>query len=502
MTSSGQPQTLPSVLQSVLDWLAAPLPANPAHDLVALKRFLTEITAAPFPPAQRLRLLALLQARVNKTSEILKPKLIDARLPLPDTLRRIARGLMNVHGIVGNSLLHNLQDLDTSQALPSAVDVAANVRDLAHNLAEQLQVSLLVATAPPVGLWLQVHAAFKLVEKFSAGESQSVAGDVIKGVLALAAVQPESLTAPEIAIIIDFLSEFSAAVSIAAKAEEPADGWFWVEETQDAAPVALARKPAPLIGHVSYVSCAKLAELANQRLAILNDGGAGITQRLSKSAGVEVVRDVLARAHTRWLSPPKRQEIRRTSHYRVEICAPLTRLWQVLGDNQNMPESEKAALSTQWLVLNESANGYAMMHVSGAIDDLVAGDVVGVRTAPDQPWKICLLRWGRSDNPAHIEIGLELASPSGAAPVQIACQPGEGGGEPAVTPSLLLSMSKRQQGEEVLFVARNQLPNRRFTMVKEEDNRFSVTECEVQHMVLQTARVEVVSFRRDYSARR
>ena len=206
--------------------------------------------------------------------------------------------------------------------------------------------------------------------------------------------------------------------------------------------------------------------------------------------------NVLTRARLRWRTPPRRQSPRHTSHYRVEICAPLGRLWDQLRDAPPPDGDEAGSPVTHWLVLNESASGYAMMHVSGRIDDLVAGDVLGVRSSSDRPWHVCLLRWGRSDNSAHIEIGLERVAPA-ATPVKLAYHSLV---TSRLVTGLLLVSSPNDDGEEALIVERGMLEANRFTLIGDDAGKVQLTECQVDRLALQTARVEKFKFRRDYSA--
>lgn len=69
MTLSLRPQPQP-ILQSALAWLKAPA-GDPLHDLAALRQYLKEAAEAVIPPAQRLKLLELLQARTDSTSALL-----------------------------------------------------------------------------------------------------------------------------------------------------------------------------------------------------------------------------------------------------------------------------------------------------------------------------------------------------------------------------------------------------------------------------------------------
>jgi cyclic-di-GMP-binding protein len=493
--SDDSPPSPQPTLQRVFAWLAARPPDDRVRDLAPLKHHLGEVGKASLPPTQCLKVLELFQSRIGAASQALKPRLIEARLPLQGPLRRIAQGLMDVHGLMAATLLRSIHAGTAGADPPSASDMNVLCTAILHNLAEQQQVALLVATAPPVGLWIQAQLVFRVLGASPESTSEPAAIPILKGMLALAAVQPETLTARENAILAGYLPTLASAVEITAKLPSRPDDWFWLEENRDLPPVAMVRKAAPAHGTMLYFSCVRLARVAVQHLRRLDSGELPMPPNLPGQASMQEVRDVLARAQSRWRSPPRRQAPRHPSHDRVQICARLDRLWSVLQDQRPTGDADDVFPITDWQVLNESSSGYAMMHVSGPIDDLVAGDILGVRNSPERPWNICLLRWGRSDNPAHVEIGLELVSPS-AMPVQLAHH---ATANSALAPSLLLARPPGGDGDEALFVERGQLVGNRFTLIGEEAGKLRLAECEVQRLALQTARVEMFTFKRDYS---
>ncbi len=494
-SSDYSPPSPQPTLQRVFVWLAARPPDDRVRDLAPIKHHLGEVGKASLAPTQCLKVLELFQSRIDAASQALKPRLIEARLPLPGPLRRIAQGLTDVHGLMATTLLRSIHQSTPGPDQPASSDMNGLCKVILHNLAEQQQVALLVATAPPVGLWIQAQLVFRLLGASPKDAIEPAAIPILKGMLALAAVQPETLTARENAILAGYIPKLASTVEITAKQPSRPDDWFWLEEHRDLPPVAMVRKAAPIHGTMLYFSCTKLAHVAVQHLRRLDNGELPATPNLPGPASMPEVRDVLARAQSRWRSPPRRQAPRHPSQARVQICARLDRLWSVLHDQRPNSDIEGLSPITDWLVLNESSSGYAMMHVSGPIDDLVAGDILGVRNSPERPWNICLLRWGRSDNQAHVEIGLELISPS-AMPVQLARHATT---DSALAPSLLLARPPGGDGDEALFVERGQLVGNRFTLIGEEAGKLRLAQCEVQRLALQTARVEMFTFKRDYS---
>ena len=71
-------------------------------------------------------------------------------------------------------------------------------------------------------------------------------------------------------------------------------------------------------------------------------------------------------------------------------------------------DETQAGELTSWMVTNESPDGYALMHVTGKTNRVTPGDIVALRTENVADWQICIVRWALSENPEHLEIGLQV----------------------------------------------------------------------------------------------
>ncbi|HZV53363.1 MAG TPA: hypothetical protein VFF82_00365 [Rhodocyclaceae bacterium] len=484
---SQQPQPM---LQSALAWLTMRPPDDPLHDLGPLKQHLKEVAEASIQPLQRLKVLELFQSRVDSTSKTLKPRLVGASLPLPHRLRSIAEGLTDIHGLLASATLRSMHELRPEDLARPVQDMPAYCTRILGNLAEQQQIALFVSTTAPNGVWVQAQEAFRLLRTIE-GADTVAAERLLKGMLALVAVQPESFTAREILFLAEYLHRFATAVDIRHQPLPPLENWHWLEESRDLPPVAIVRRPPPSHGTVLYFSCATLARIAAQHVMQLANGESLATLRLPPGNDVNH-RELLARAQACWLTPPRRHAHRRPSHYRVEICSQFQTLWTLMGDSAPKVSGDGTPI-TDWMVLNESPSGMALMHVSGPVAELVPGDTLGLRTAPGQPWNIGLIRWARSDNPEHFELGLEMISPS-AVPVQIV----QGSTTSAkVSPALLFPASSSLEHNETLMTARGQADIGPFTLIGGTDGKVQLTRCQMRRLALQTAKVEIFEFTRD-----
>ena len=81
-----------------------------------------------------------------------------------------------------------------------------------------------------------------------------------------------------------------------------------------------------------------------------------------------------------------------------------------------MKSPDSAKDCSEWMVTNESPDGYALMHISGHTDHLKVGDIIALQAVGEHAetppaWHICIIRWAISENPEHIELGLQVLAP-------------------------------------------------------------------------------------------
>lgn len=479
--------------QIALAWLSSPPPHDRRHDIGPLAQHLKDVSGLPIPPLQRLKVLELFQSRVADVRAALKPGLIEASLPLPHAMRSIAQGLLDIHGMLASAMLKSLNDLEPENLADPRREIPDLCEGILRNLAEQQQIALFVATSAPNGLWTLVQQVVRQFRQ-SAGTETSGPEKILKQMLALAAVQPESFTARQLFFLTDYLNSYATAVEIRPQPTPPLENWYWLEESRDLPPVPIVRRPPPNRGTVLYFSCATLGRIAKQHLTQLTSGEP--SEKLHLPDGeTESNRETLARAQRYWSATPRRHSQRRPTHYRVQICAGFQRLWgNMRSDSSQVAVNDQSSI-TDWMVLNESPSGFALMHVAGAVAALVPGETLGLRSAPEDPWNIGLIRWVRSDNPEHLELGLEMISPS-AAPVQIVRTSSDGA---KFEPALLFPSVSGLERSETLMTMRGMVETGPFTLIRETDGKLQLTQCRMQHLALQTARVELLEFKRDFS---
>ena len=159
-----------------------------------------------------------------------------------------------------------------------------------------------------------------------------------------------------------------------------------------------------------------VVELLRNQLDSLESGAPpaqiGLPEFAAQAAGHGILRRLIAY----WGNPGKRRFPRRRQSYRAELCCGLDNLWQVFRETPGLPVE-----TSHWMVINESPDGYAVMHVSGNPGAIAAGDIAAIRTETSDRWQTCIVRWAISENQEHLELGLQILA-SKAIPATLTLQ--------------------------------------------------------------------------------
>ncbi len=484
----------------VLDWLASPITEDPAQDLAQLGGELAALGRARLEDAHYHRILDLFYDRAHRLSQALKARFTEACLPLGKELRAMAALLIAVHESVAAGYERVLLDADrlAHSKRRNAGSVAARAL---RCLAEALETSCMVAGPPPSDLWRRAHTLAKSARSFFEPTATVIPGlsldaeKIYKGLLALAAAQPEGFSPGDIALASEYLAQFSAAVNLLPSPPPKEEGsWYWVDSSRDMGPVPPNRRIPPDHGDLLYCSFQLLARLLSEQVSALESGMPAGNLRLPERAAGHGGIAALKRLQAHWAHPPHRQHPRRHNNFRAQVCVGLTELWQLLEKGEAPEGAEVGAPHmTEWMVINESPSGYAVMHVAGEVEGLVPGSAIALRPAPDRPWSICIVRWMKSENQEHIELGLELVAPA-ARSVQLMFRNGDPGQLP--TPGLLLPAVPALREHPALLAPSGAYSARRFFIVSGED-KTHIMQGRLLSLDLQTGAVELFQFESD-----
>jgi hypothetical protein len=482
-------------LRAIQEWLSTPQSAQPADELSPLHSHLATLRTSSAAGLQRADLLNRIYLRSRAVLAQLMPALQELALPIPRKTRDMVRSM---HG-----LLETL--IDDMQTVPEALadtDSAGHARNIAvwrklHALTQHLLISDLVASPSGAGIWGQLHRTYvagrqlQLADYIPEGEA-SCLQHLYQAALLLGCAQPDSFTSGEISFIASYLQRFVNCVEPPGSSSPNNASAFWFDPLRDSPAVPCARKPAPPETAIRYFSCEPLAELINQQLAELSAGSSPLQANLPDFAGTPAGRGVLTRLAGYWGSPGKRRFPHRRRNHRAEVCAGLNKLWVLFQEDDAAPPEVSS-----WMITNQSPDGYAIMHVGGKIGKLAVGDIAAIRSECENGWQICLVRWALSENPEHLEMGLQILAPR-AMPAIISLPSQVDGGERL--PALLLPEIPLVRSTEVLVTASGALANQgsKIVLLVDREN-IKVRQVRTTHIEEQTSSVEVFAITPDNS---
>lgn len=360
-------------------------------------------------------------------------------------------------------------------------------------IAWHIRISHLIAAPNGIGIWQQLHAAYRTARRLGLADTQStedepsVQSSYIRILLA-AIAQPASFCSSELGFIADYIESSVRPVDILETPPLDRNGVFWLDLDQDFPAHALARRLPSSDILALYFACDLVARDARAHLAALAKGAQPPASDCPPSRIRQLGRGVLRRLSLIWGNPATRRYPRRRQYYRVNLCAGLEQLWKLIRH----PETEGQI--SEWMVTNESRHGYSLMHMSGPTSHLRVGDIVAVqptgeRAEPVPNWHVGIVRWATSENPEHIELGMQqLASHAIAAevirPLEL-----EAGNLSAILPEM---PPLRELAALVAPTGQLSEGERRLILLVEQDN-VGVREVRPTALTEQTSSIEVFS---------
>jgi hypothetical protein len=399
-------------IKGILEWLALAHGRRGAEDTDQLHQQLLRLRQAPIPTPQRLKLLDLLFSQAERIIDSELPALYETALPISRKLRQRIRTVLDMLAVLTQDYFNTLAELFDPQNTGTQRSPQTTLRRVIRCISWQVQINQLSASPTGLGLWQQLHAAFRTSRRLGLADapgprdSQSIL-QIYSATLLAAIAQPASFSSRELAFISSYLAACNHSLALAAEPPRDSDSIFWIDPDKDFPAHALIRRLPSADTQTLYFSCDALTSSAQIHLSELKKGATASSLGLPAFAETRSGQGVLKRLVRLWGQPSKRKFPRRRQSYRVHFCAGLDNIWQLLKTSTpHTPCSE-------WMVINESPDGYALMHVSGQTRDLEVGDIaalqpIGERAEAVPLWHVCIVRWALSENPEHIELGLQL----------------------------------------------------------------------------------------------
>ncbi|MDP3540601.1 MAG: hypothetical protein Q8S26_18035 [Azonexus sp.] len=406
-------------VKSILEWLALAHGRTGADDADQLCRQLLLLREAPVPSAQRVKLLDLLYSHAERIANAELPRLREVSLPVSRKLRQRVRQVLELLETLTQDYFNTLAELFDPNGADSVRPPHVSLRRAMHAIAWQIRISHLVAAPTSVGRWQQLHAAYSTARRLGLDNHPGPRGGtsikrVYTDILLAAIAQPASFSSAELEFISDYIECLPQAIELSTEPPTDSAAIFWIDLDRDFSAHALIRRVPAAEAHIFYFACDSVAQEATRHHSELSTGVPAATLGLPAFADTHAGKGVLLRLANLWGNPLKRKFPRRRQSYRANLCLGLDNLWQLIkAPAANIETSE-------WMVTNESPDGYALMHMSGHTESLRIGDIVALQALDEHietppAWRVCVIRWAISENPEHVELGLQLIAPKAIA---------------------------------------------------------------------------------------
>ncbi len=426
--------------------------------------------------------------------EHLIPALAGIPVPAPGKSRQLIRTIQDVLGKLSEQLMELYEKCDQTRwpLLHLTPDVVLG--RILRTLSRHLLIGNLTASQPENGIWRTLHKTYDLARLHTvtrnvpAGASRSLQEEYYAAVL-LGCAQPASFTARELLFLDSYLELYSSQIDSNRDQGGQHPEMFWIDPTRDAPATPCSRKPPPQDTPVRFFSCGHLADLLANQIEALDSGMNPLQLGLPDFAATPAGRGVMLRLCSRWGDPAKRRFPRRRQNYRAHLCVGLMKVFQLF----QTPSAPSEA--SNWMIVNESPDGYAIMHVSGKTGAITVGDVVALRTETGNNWQLCIIRWMLSENPEHIELGLQILSARAIA-AQVAVRSDTQGN--SCRPALILPATPSLRPEESLVVQSGTLNGRskNLVLIIEKDN-IEVREVNTVQLGEQNGQIEIYEIETD-----
>ena len=342
------------------------------------------------------------------------------KLPIPRRLRqkvRLSHELLEALILNGQAL--NRELLESPKGPRD--DLGTVLAILTRAIELHIYISHRVSTPVTAGIWLHLHAIYRLARtqellQAKAPEQTQTLGEHYVATLLAGIAQPAAFSSQEHRFIADYIAQNTASVTIATSPVGMARGVYWINPHHDHPAYALIRLQPEPGSEAYYFSCERLARDTKARLRVLESGLTAQALHLPAFADTAGGRSTLRRLAVHWGTPAKRKYPRRRQSYRLRLCARLSQVRTILLDANHGVEF------SEWMVTNESPEGFGLMHIAGATTQLRIGDIVAIQAIDDaglatRQWQICMVRWATSENPEHVELGLQQIA-SDAEPIE------------------------------------------------------------------------------------
>ncbi|MDR2637023.1 MAG: hypothetical protein LBB55_01645 [Zoogloeaceae bacterium] len=377
---------------AILGWLNRQQEGLP--DLKKLDKLLQRTQEAALPPAVLHNPLELLFSCLNRHLPEFIGQLVGVRIPLS----RHHREQVDILQIVlDNFALTYAWQLENNEAESTPEERAIFAERVAFCLSQYIYICYLVAAPVDHGIWLRLHRVVGAGLWRTSGRELPFS---YREAILLAAAQPGSFTSRELTQIAGCLVRHAEKIKFypfPPTQTRERESTFWIDPARDFPLFALNRRE-PMPGErVFYFVGAEIA--ARLRAEYENQNTSPKAEpRLKKNLLLRLLGALENPGKRRFARRRKQSDLRRVqANVGFEACCRLLRQEKTEGEYES-----------KWMVVNESLDGYALMLLNGKVGSVRVGDPIVLCLGEAIGRLVCLIRWVQSENPEHLEIGVQV----------------------------------------------------------------------------------------------
>lgn len=456
----------------------------------------------------RLLLMELYRKPVAAVSAGLQTHFARLALPLKPRLKQLADFLCQLHMEMAYGYKHVVRaGLSARKPYESEVFLFAMERAIRY-LGEVLLRSYQIYTPAPVGVWKEIHSYYRYTELHNCAtdlfaiegveEGATITGSYLQ-TLMLALCGPYQLPQNECLQVNAFLNRWAHKASIGpVKLSTDPVGHFLIDFDSDH-PAAPFPRDVPLHAapNLRSLNAVELARVVHDFSKQLQKGVAPNTLGLGFECIGTSCSDTLKRMLRFWGLAGPRQFSRRRSQQPLALCVGLNAVHFFASGQQPFtlsqihagtidnaasvpdraeleaeqreersviaPLPELFRIDSRWQVRDESAAGLSLTRSGDLGVPIRVGDLLGIQNSVLQQWRIGVVRWVKSADAQHVEMGVEMLAPR---VIAVAVRPA-GVKDAAFTQALLLpSIEVLHQPASLLLARGSSLPGEDLELVE------------------------------------
>jgi hypothetical protein len=418
-SAAGESDFSPEKMRAFLNTLPPNDPKRAARTRIVK---LVELNRAELQGRQRLRLLDMvrdhvdwllpqLEVRVAKVTPPLSAALREAAYCIEKVLKELAAGYTNAVAAAPRAFLSIGFKSQLHTPLTRAMDFHAR----------RLALSQRLYARSPGAVWAELHQLFRIARDWGIAERETDSPRIsplriYRETLLLAFAQPTKLAHGDFSRVQAYLAAHGELAEIASgvRLDNPACV-FAIDPRRDKPGAAYTKRVDMGLENGELVLLThRLVERLETQLKKLRDGVAPAILALPDEARTPGYPELMQRLVMHWRGDRKQRQARMRFHPRVELWVGLREIWRVLRADApaETPEAdiairEQPAKASEWIIANESARGFGLKFMSGAVPPIDVGEIVAVKSREHGTLDVCFVRWIQSNNPEHFELGLQ-----------------------------------------------------------------------------------------------